>query len=68
MENKLEIPQEYKNLCIAIAKLLNEFNIKNGYFSPISDTHAVYSFNGHLRINNPNASNIQINWQCGRHG
>lgn len=65
MENKLEIPQEYQQLCRDISKVLKDFNLKYGY--PTEPEKVVYHFNGKLSTNIPNVSDIQFVWDNGRH-
>ena len=66
MENTLKLPSEYEQLCKDIAKVIKDFNLKNGY--PMNPENLVYSFNCKLSTNIPNISDIQLWWNNGRHG
>ena len=66
MENTLKLPNEYEQLCKDIAKVIKDFNVKNGY--PNNPESLVYSFNCKLSTSIPNISDIQVWWNNGRHG
>ncbi len=67
----MKIPEEYQQLCKDLAKVLRKFNEDHGYMSvgeDYSKEKTIFRFNGQLMVNSPNMTNINFNWQNGRHG
>ena len=62
------IPEEYQQLCRDLAKVLREFNVKNGYYDPMSSRqNMVHAFTGQMQLSGE-ASAVNFAWENGRHG
>ena len=65
----MKIPDEYQQLCKDLAKVLQDFNLENGFGSKeLSKEKTIYNFTGRLSISDPKMSDINFMWENGRHG